>query len=127
MEILRGIRSGHDGLSGIQTAISDGWLEKTELKTIREKALFEKLTESLGLGEASGIAVAAGRGLVFASDDPAARREAEKEGILLTGTVGILKGYAGRGSLDVDEADRILRVMIRNGFYSPVRSLRRRG
>jgi len=124
LEILRGIRSGHDDLAEIQTALSVGWLEKIELRTSREKALFEKLTGSLGLGEASGIAIAAGRRMMFASDDLAARRDAEKEGVLLTGTVGILIGAVRRGVIQASEADRILRLMIKNGFYSPVRSLR---
>lgn len=60
-----------------------------------KKALFEKLAESLGLEEASGIAVAAGR-------------DAEKEGVLLNDTVGILKGAVRRGVIQASEADRIL-------------------
>jgi predicted nucleic acid-binding protein len=48
------------------------------------------LSISLGLGEASSLAVAACRGFRFASDDQAARREAGRLGVGLTGTIGIL-------------------------------------
>jgi len=124
MEILRGIRSGHNRLAGISSAMSAGWLEKIELRSIREKAVFERLTESLGLGEAASIAVAASRRLVFACDDLVARREAEKIGVLLTGTLGILKGMVRRKIIAVREADRLLNEMIKNGFYSPIQSIR---
>jgi len=124
MEILRGMRSGHGGLAGIERAMSDGWLRETELQTSKEKALFNNLSESLGLGEASSIAVAHSRRMVFACDDLAARREAEKSGIFLTGTLGILKRAVVRKIVDAREADRILKDMVKNGFYSPVKSFR---
>ena len=124
MEILRGIRSGRDNLTQVQNAIADGWLRKTRLRTSKEKANFEKLTESLGLGEASCIAAAQSRSLVFACDDLAARLEAEKQEILLTGTLGILTRAVSRKITDAREADGILRDMIHNGFFSPVKSIR---
>jgi len=123
MEILRGIRSGRDDLSQIHDAIADRWLRKTCLQTSGEKENFEKLTESLGLGEASSIAAAQSRGLVFASDDLAARREAERHGIRLTGTLGILMRAVSQTIIDMREADQILKNMIKGGFFSPVKSI----
>jgi len=124
LEILRGIQSGHTRLESIPTAIRAGWLKEVRLKTGRERALFEGLSVSLGLGEASSLAVAKARGLVFASDDQAARAEAARLGVALTGTVGILLRAVRKGACDVRAADGYLAGMIDAGFSSPVRSLR---
>lgn len=89
-----------------------------------EKASFETLTYSLGLGEASCLAVAKFRGLVFACDDLLARREAVENGIVLAGTLGILKKTVGLKTVSLIEADRLLAKMRKSGFFSPVKSLR---
>jgi predicted nucleic acid-binding protein len=79
---------------------------------------------SLGWGEASSIAVAKVRGLIFACDDKVARREASLLGVRLTGTLGILKKALRKKILSLKEADQILNTMIAHGFYSPVRSIK---
>jgi predicted nucleic acid-binding protein len=124
LEILRGVQSGHVRLESIPKAIRAGWLKEIRLKTGRERVLFESLARSLGLGEASSLAVAKGRGLVFACDDRMARVEAAKLGVALTGTLGILLKAVRKGACDVREADGYLAGMIDAGFFSPVRSLR---
>ena len=123
-EILRGIQKGYDELMGIREAISEGWLKETVLRTKEEKAIFESLSMSLGWGEASSIAVAKVRGLIFACDDKVARREASLLGVRLTGTLGILKKALRKKILSLKEADQILHTMIAHGFYSPVRSIK---
>ena len=90
----------------------------------KEKTLFESLSISLGLGEASSLAVAACRGFLFASDDQAARREAGRLGVRLTGTIGILAKAVRMRICDIKTADRYLAKMIGHGFYAPVRSVR---
>ena len=111
MEILRGIRSGHDALDSILEATAEGWLKETALQTAEERSSFEKLSESLGLGESSCIAIAYSRGLIFACDDRTARREAERLGILLTGTLGILKKAVVRKVIDIRGGDALLNKM----------------
>ena len=123
MEILRGIQSGHARLESIPKAIRAGWLKEAGLKTGRERALFESLSVSLGLGEASSLAVAKGRGFVFASDDRMARAEAARLGVPLTGTLGILLRAVREGACDARAADGYLAEMIEAGFFSPVRSV----
>jgi predicted nucleic acid-binding protein len=123
-EILRGIRSGHGGLTTIPEAVKAGRLTEVSLVSRKEKALFESLSISLGLGEASSLAVAACRGFLFASDDQAARREAGRLGVGLTGTIGILAKAARLHICDIKTADRYLAKMIGHGFYAPVRSVR---
>lgn len=125
-EILRGIQSGNAELSGIPAAVQAGWLREIGLGSTEEKRFFESLSISLGLGEASSLAVAHLRGYRFASDDLAARREAWALGIKLTGTIGILRKAFELGVCDRRSADRYLKRMIERGFYSPVRSVSER-
>ena len=110
---MRGIQSGHAALRIIQEAINERWLKETTLESREEKALYELLFVPLSLGEASSIAIAKSRGLLFASDDKAARREASLLGVKLTGTVGILK-----------KADLILECIVEHGLHSPIRTLK---
>jgi len=123
-EILRGIQAGHARVGAIPKAVQAGWLKETGLRPGKEKELFETLSVSRGLGEASSLAVAKSRGFIFASDDRAARAEAARLGVSLTGTVGILL-KAVRGSIcDLRTAEEYLNKMIQAGFFSPVRSVR---
>ncbi|MCX6564144.1 MAG: DUF3368 domain-containing protein [Candidatus Aminicenantes bacterium] len=89
-----------------------------------EKALFENLSVSLGCGEASSIAAAKERNLIFASDDKVARREAARFGVKLTGTLGILKKAVKTKVISEKEADAILMKMTAAGFYSPIKSIK---
>jgi predicted nucleic acid-binding protein len=124
VEILKGIRAGHGGLTAIPEAVEAGWLTEVSLISRKEKTLFEALSISLGNGEASSLAVAACRGFLFASDDQAARREAGRLGVRLTGTVGILGKAVRLRICDIKAADRYLAKMIGHGFYAPVRSIK---
>ena len=124
VEIARGIHGGHEKLAAISRATKDGWLEEIAFKTQKEKALFEKLSVSLGSGEASCIAIARSRRYHFASDDRAARAEAALLHVKITGTIGILLRGVKEDVIDISEGDRLLKRMIKAGFFSPVTSLR---
>lgn len=123
-EITRGIHQGHQRLAVIKAAVRDGIIREISLSTGEEKALFEEFSVSLGCGEASSIAAAKTRGLTFASDDRVARREADRLGIRLTGTLGILKRAHSRKLVTVRAADDILKRMMDSGFFSPVSSIK---
>lgn len=123
-ENLRGVIKGHRELAKIREAVKEGWLREITLDSIEEKTLFEALCVSLGFGEASAIAAAKSRGLVFACDDKAARREAALLGVKLTGTIGILAKAVQRKLIKPKQADEILRRIITLGFYSPINSIR---
>lgn len=123
-EIVKGIQSGHNDLERIQDSMREGWLKEVHVHGKREKSLFETLSVSLGLGEASSIAVAKFRQFVLASDDRTARREAGLLGIQLTGTLGILQEAVKRDVVKVNKADSILSKMIEHGFFSPLRTLK---
>ncbi len=122
-EIMRGIQAGHLGLSRLEIAFEAGWIREIALRSKREKSLFEKLSVSLGLGEASSIAIAERRGFIFASDDKAARREAELLNTSLTGTLGILRIALKRKIITLNKGNMILAEMVTHGFFSPARSL----
>lgn len=122
-ELLRGIQQGHKDLVKVQVALREGWLKEVVLTSKKEKSLYETLSVSLGLGEASSIAVAKGRGFVFASDDRAARREAKLRDVKLTGTLGILKKALKHNTIDLKKDNLILAKMTKVGFYSTVKSL----
>jgi predicted nucleic acid-binding protein len=122
-EIVRGIQSGNEKLEAVSFALRDGWLKEAALKGKEEKILFEKLSLSLGAGEASCIAIAGKRGYVFASDDKTARNEASILNVSLTGTIGIIYRAVKKNVIGLNKGNELLREMIKCGFYSPVKSL----
>lgn len=123
-EIMRGIQQGHRDLVKVQEALREGWLKEAVLATKKEKSLYESLSVSLGIGEASSIALAKERRFIFASDDRAARREAGLLDVKLTGTLGILKKAVRNKKIDLKEGDLLLARMKEKGFYSSVSSLK---
>lgn len=123
-EIMRGIQAGYSKLDSIPKAVRAGWLKEIGLGTGREKRLFGSLSRSLGLGEASAIAVAKSRRYIFASDGRVARAEAAALSVPLTGTLGILARAVRTGVCSLQTADDYLFRMVEAGFYSPVRSMR---
>jgi len=123
-EIIRGIHQGYDALRAVKAAVRNGSIREIHLSGNEEQMLFEDLSISLGCGEASCIAIAKVRGLTFASDDRAARREAARLGISLTGTLGILKKAVALKLLSAKNADALLAKMIESGFFTAVDSIR---
>lgn len=91
--------------------------------TAVEVALAAALEQKLDAGEAECLAVALERGCCFLSDDFAARRLAEANGLRVSGTIGILLKGITTGVLSQAEADRLLAEMIARGYRSPVCSL----
>ena len=91
--------------------------------TSGEEALCKQLPTSLGIGERSCLAVARRRGGILASDDLSARRQAAAQDVPVTGTIGILIGCIRRDLLDLEEGNRLLKVMIKHGYHSPAGSL----
>lgn len=98
------------------------WLKAIAL-TKDERAHAEQLRKTVDAGEASCLAVASSRGLIFLTDDRDARRLARLNKIAISGTLGILQSLVDDGQLDLDEANQLLAEMIAKGYRSPVRSL----
>jgi predicted nucleic acid-binding protein len=83
-------------------------------------------TQRLDAGEAATLAAAVARGWSIAVDERAARRIAANDlgTDRITGTVGILRAAVAQDHITIDEGDRLLQLMIDDGYWSPVRSLR---
>jgi predicted nucleic acid-binding protein len=99
------------------------WLDILSL-TESEQSYCEELMPPLDIGEATCMALARSRGYALFSDDRAARREARRRGIPLSGTLGVLRTLVEKGRISLNEADAILHDMMALGYYSPVQSLR---
>ena len=102
----------------------DAWknLPVTELTDL-ELDLANRLSNALGAGERSCIAVAVNRAGLFVTDDRKARQVALDLGVKVTGTLGILVVAVERQIITIDEANQYLAQMIRNGYRSPVDDL----
>jgi predicted nucleic acid-binding protein len=120
-EISSGI-SGNSRLKSIDDLIKQKILRLHAL-SIQERNIYIELIGHLGKGEASCIAAAKVQSLIVATDDRTARKQCSQMGILVTGTIGILKASLLDDHLTIEQADEILTKMIQNGFYSPVRSM----
>lgn len=96
--------------------------------SMEDRRLYASLIACLGRGEASCIASANQTGPVksrkiVVTDDRAARKQCHQLHIPFTGTIGILKASVTEGLLSLYQADIYLDRMIRQGFYSPVRTI----
>ncbi len=118
-EVLREIRVGMDRKVLPQTDWS--WIKIVEIES--EMHLYSKLCERFGKGEASCLAIALNRGLKILTDDIDARKFAQRRGIPVSGTLGILAAAVEDGIITLEEGNRLLSEMIEKGYYSPVESL----
>jgi predicted nucleic acid-binding protein len=83
-------------------------------------------TLRLDAGEAATLAAAAARRWSIAVDERAARRIAAHDlgADRITGTVGILRAAVAQDHITIVEGDGLLQLMVEDGYWSPVQSLR---
>ena len=77
----------------------------------------------LNAGEAQCLALTQSRQACLCSDDTAARRLAREHGVPVSGTLGALLALVERDELSLEEGERLLALMRRQGYRSPVVSL----
>jgi len=127
-EIQRGLEEGYTFYSGIEKVLypvkENGWLRLTSLSTEREVMIFSGLPGQLHAGEASCLAIAQQRSWLFLTDDKAARRQAEKRKVAVSGTLGCLVLGVEGGLWTLEQANEQLARIIDAGFFSPLRDLR---
>jgi predicted nucleic acid-binding protein len=99
------------------------WLKIVQVRSRREKALFRSLRKELDIGEASCLAIAITRKFDFLSDDGDARVIALREGVRLSGSIGVLLTLVQSGRIDLKRANNVLNDFIRHGYYSPIKCL----
>lgn len=88
-----------------------------------EHLLRSQFDPFLDPGEASCLALATYREMIFATDDLAARRLSLERNASITGTLGVLIEMVQNEILSLKEANEILLVMIKEDYRSPVKRL----
>ncbi len=118
---LAELRAGENG--GYLPKCDYGWVGIAALGA-DEAARAEEFRRVIHWTEAQCLALALERRAVFLSDDFAARRLAISYGVIVSGTIGVLRVAVERDFLRLSEADKVLRQMIARGYRSPIQSLR---
>ena len=99
------------------------WIRVLKVESSQEEFLFRLLAESLGKGESSCLSIAISRDLKVLTDDRDARRLAQRRGVPVSGTIGVLVEAVREGLLSVEEANTMLSDMIEKGYFSPFETL----
>ncbi len=84
------------------------WIRRTGIRGGVERRLFQRFNQRLGAGEASCLAVAIQRNHDILTDDMDARKTALREGVCVSGSVGVLATLIKREKIELDEGNRIL-------------------
>ena len=98
------------------------WLQRLDLNE-KEKTMLLNLSKKLGKGEASCLVIAINRGHNLFSDDMAVRKIALREGVRLSGSVGVLLELIRMGRIGIEKGNEILNGFIKFGYYSPIDKL----
>jgi predicted nucleic acid-binding protein len=99
------------------------WLTKLDLNTEIERAMFTFLCQRLGAGEASCLVLAIQRKFDFLSDDLMVRKMALREGIRVSGSIGVLIELIHKNVIPLARGNELLKGFIKQGFFSPVERL----
>jgi len=99
------------------------WLTKLDLNTEIERNLFAFLSQRLGTGEASCLVLAIQRKYDFLSDDLMVRKMALREGIRVSGSIGVLIELIYKNVITLERGNELLKGFINKGFFSPVERL----
>ena len=96
------------------------WVAICHFETSEEEKLFRRISLYLGKGEASCLSIAIIRGCKLLTDDWDARECGLREGVSISGSVGILVDLIRVGFISLKEGDELLSELIKKGYYSPV-------
>ncbi len=99
------------------------WLEVLTLVDAKEKFFFEIFSKRLGEGESSCLAIAINRGYDLLSDDIAVRKIAMREGVRLSGSIGVLLELVRINRISLVKGNAMLGGFIKHGYFSPVDKL----
>ena len=95
------------------------WIRVLKVESSQEEFLFRLLAESLGKGESSCLSIAISRDLKVLTDDRDARKLAQRRGVPVSGTIGVLVEAVREGLLSIEEGNTMLSEMIEKGYFSP--------
>lgn len=120
-EVLQEFQLGKE--RGILPDTDWSWMRVLEIESEQEVHLFERLTERLGLGESACLSFAANRNIKILTDDLDTRNYAQRLGVSVSGTIGVLVLAVKKRSISLEEGNKFLVEMIENGYYSPYKTL----
>lgn len=100
-----------------------GWIHLTSMTDEAELRCFLDFPPKLHQGETSTLAIASHRGWLLLTDDLDARKAARQLGVRLSGSLGCLVLAVERKLCSLDQANTLLKQMIREGYHSPVEDL----
>jgi predicted nucleic acid-binding protein len=103
-ELRRGA-DAHDHLTSAVEAVETGRIPTADEAPARLDEEYPEIGTSLDRGEAEALVATIDSGGTFASDDAAGRALADRWGVPLTGSIGIVVYAVERGFLDLDTAD----------------------
>jgi len=98
------------GAEALEAALDD-WIH---IAQVQDRKRVEGLPKRLGRGEREAIALAVEREATLLSDDRAARREAQAQGLEVTGLLGVLLEAKGRRA--IPEVKPALDELVAAGF-----------
>ena len=99
------------------------WLQQVNFVSAEERLLFVNLSKRLGAGEASCLAIAMQRRDDLLTDDQAVRKIALREGLRLSGSIGVLLELIRTSDISLKTGNSILKAFIDQGYFSPVETL----
>ena len=120
-KVLEELQQGE--MLGYLPQLDWSWLKILD-PTAKEGSLAQTFLTQLDSGEADSLSVVIERNGIFLSDDLAARRLAQRHGVHVSGTLGLLQVLVEMKHIDLNEGDQLLSVMIANGYRAPVSSIR---
>ena len=94
----------------------------TKQMKIEENRLAVK-AQLWGKGESSCLSIAISRDLKVLTDDRDARKLAQRRGVPVSGSIGVLVEAVRGGLLSIEEGDTMLSEMIEKGYFSPFEAL----
>lgn len=108
----------------IKKGLEDGWMVEQHINYVdhpEQLRSFTQLRKRYDRGEAAVMAIAEHQGGTVGSDDlRATHRYCQQKNIPLLGSLGILYDSYSKGCIDSKEGDRILNIMLRQGYRCPV-------
>ncbi|MBF0289414.1 MAG: DUF3368 domain-containing protein [SAR324 cluster bacterium] len=94
-----------------------------ELSSDLEKTTFERIKQKLGTGESACLSLAIHRNLKVLTDDLDARKYAQRRGIPVSGSIGVLILAIRKKLISLGGGNDLLLQMIQKGYYSPYQKL----
>ncbi len=95
------------------------WLKALKVESEDERQAFKLINQRLGAGESSCLALAIYRNLKVLTDDLDTRRYAQKMGLAVSGTIGVLAIAVKNEIISLRDGNRFLSELIGYGYYSP--------